>query len=125
MLDDVVREVHQVVEQGLTRILIRSGKREGYEEAQRRMAAQWPVTGEGLDGWLDLLEDKLSDEEKTIVRWARNARIGKGGGGTPAERHRATAFEALLGYLYLSGRSTRLQELLDLLTTNQAPGSGG
>ncbi len=46
-----------VVEQGLTRILIRSGKREGYEEAQRRMAAQWPVTGEGLDGWLDLLED--------------------------------------------------------------------
>lgn len=75
--------------------------------------------------WLELLEDKLSDEEKTIVRWARNARIGKGGGGTPAERHRATAFEALLGYLYLSGRSTRLQELLDLLTTNQAPGSGG
>ena len=75
--------------------------------------------------WLELLEDKLSDEEKTIVRWARNARIGKGGGGTPAERHHATAFEALLGHLYLSGRSTRLQELFDLLTTNQAPPSGG
>lgn len=45
------------VEQGLVRVLVRSGKREGYDEAQRRMAAQWPVTGEGLDGWLDLLEE--------------------------------------------------------------------
>ncbi len=45
------------VEQGLARILIRSGKREGFEEAQRRMAAQWPATGDALDGWLDLLEE--------------------------------------------------------------------
>jgi hypothetical protein len=45
------------VEQGLTRILIRSGKREGFDEAQRRMAAQWPATSDGLDGWLDLLEE--------------------------------------------------------------------
>jgi ribonuclease-3 family protein len=75
--------------------------------------------------WLELLEDKLSAEEKTIVRWARNARIGKGGGGTPAERHHATAFEALLGHLYLSGRTARLRELLDSLTTNPAPESGG
>jgi hypothetical protein len=45
------------VEQALIRVLIRSGKRDGYDEAQRRLAAQWPATGEGLDGWLDLLEE--------------------------------------------------------------------
>ena len=62
--------------------------------------------------WLALIEDDLSPGERDVVRWARNARIGKGGGGTPAERHHATAFEALLGHLFLSGQLTRLQELL-------------
>lgn len=73
---------------------------------------------------LAVLEDYLSREEKDIVRWARNARVGKGGGGTPAERHHATAFEALLGYLYLDGRTARLNELLALLA-NPAPSAGG
>lgn len=66
-------------------------------------------------GFLAALEDKLTDEEKSIVRWARNARIGKGGGGTSAERHHATAFEALLGFLYLNGRNARLEQLLELV----------
>ncbi len=58
------------IEQGLVRILIRSGKREGYDEAQRRMAAQWPVAGEGLGGWLDLLEEipPLSLRPEYLVR---------------------------------------------------------
>lgn len=57
-------------EQGLIRILIRSGKREGYDEAQRRMAALWPVTAEGLAGWLDLLEEipPLSLRPEYLVR---------------------------------------------------------
>jgi ribonuclease-3 family protein len=58
------------------------------------------------------LEDKLSDEERCVVRWARNAKIGRGGGGTVAERHLATGFEALLGHLYLTGQDARLEELL-------------
>ncbi len=74
--------------------------------------------------FLALLEDKLTGEEKSIVRWARNARIGKGGGGTPAERHHATAFEALLGFLYLNGRGDRLAELLGLVA-NPPPSTGG
>jgi hypothetical protein len=45
------------IEQRLIRVLVRSGKRDGYDEAQRRLAAQWPATGEGVDGWLDLLEE--------------------------------------------------------------------
>lgn len=70
------------------------------------------------------LEDKLTAEEKSIVRWARNAKIGKGGGGTPAERHHATAFEALLGHLYLTGQSQRLEELLAAVAEHTASAGG-
>lgn len=58
------------------------------------------------------LEDQLTEEEKSVVRWARNAKIGRGGGGTTAERHLATGFEALLGHLYLTGQDRRLEAIL-------------
>ena len=65
---------------------------------------------------LAVLEDVLTPEEQSIARWARNAKIGKGGGGTAAERHQATAFEALLGHLYLSGQEERLAAVLSAVT---------
>lgn len=45
------------VEQALIRVLIGSRKQDGYEEAQRRLAARWPAGGGELDGWMDLLEE--------------------------------------------------------------------
>jgi ribonuclease-3 family protein len=93
------------------------------QQEMHQLASQ-DVRASAQAHWLELLEDKLSPEEKSVVRWARNARIGKGGGGTPAERHHATAFEALLGHLYLSGHVARLNELLDLLA-NPTPSPGG
>lgn len=74
--------------------------------------------------WLGLVEDMLAEEEKSIVRWARNAKIGKGGGGTSAERHLATGFEALLGYLYLTGQTTRLDSLLSFVVEHAAQPGG-
>ncbi len=74
---------------------------------------------------LQALEPLLSPEERDVVRRARNTKLGKGGGGTPADRHHATAFEALLGYLYLSGRADRLQELLASVTEATRPDGGG
>lgn len=44
-------------EQELIRVLIGSGKREGYDEAQRRIALHWPDSGEGVAGWLEVLEE--------------------------------------------------------------------
>ena len=44
-------------ERELIRVLIRSGKREGYDEAQRRISMQWPDSGEGVAGWLEVLEE--------------------------------------------------------------------
>ena len=50
---------------------------------------------------LKAIEDELTDEEKNIVRRARNTQnhhIAKNA--TPAEYAYATAFEGLIGYLY-------------------------
>jgi len=104
--------------------LVTAGSRPQSE--MHRLASQ-DVRAASQARWLTLIEADLLPAEKDVVRWARNARIGKGGGGTPAERHHATAFEALLGHLFLSGQSTRLQELLDRLEqlANPAPELGG
>ncbi|AFK86008.1 MULTISPECIES: Mini-ribonuclease 3 [Thermoanaerobacterium] len=60
------------------------------------------------------LYDMFDEEEKDIIRRGRNvksATIPKHAG---IEEYRlATAFEALLGYLYLLGRYDRLDEILN------------
>jgi ribonuclease-3 family protein len=68
---------------------------------------------------LKALEPKLTSEEKDIVRNARNAKVNT----IPKhadimEYHYSTAFEALLGYLYLTGQNRRLNEIL-LLAYNK------
>nr|WP_273701672.1 ribonuclease III domain-containing protein [Tepidanaerobacter acetatoxydans] len=62
---------------------------------------------------LKALEPKLTSEERDIVRNARNAKVNT----IPKhadimEYHYSTAFEALLGYLYLTGQNRRLNEIL-------------
>lgn len=66
-------------------------------------------------GALRRLEGSLSEIEQGIVRRARNARPGHmPRNADPAEYHLATAFEALIGYLFLAGQADRLKELLRL-----------
>lgn len=56
----------------------------------------------------------LSDEELTIVKRARNAKPKHTAkNASSADYSYATAFEALLGYLYLKGDEKRLQEILE------------
>jgi hypothetical protein len=45
------------VDQRLIRILIGSGKQEGYDEAQRLLAGSIPTSGQELADWLALLEE--------------------------------------------------------------------
>lgn len=59
------------------------------------------------------IEEKLTDKEKDIVRTARNAKVNT----VPKhadimDYHYSTGFEALLGYLYLTGQNKRLEEIL-------------
>lgn len=55
----------------------------------------------------------LSDTEKDIVRRGRNAKgHAAPKSSSPGDYAAATAFEALLGYLYLSSQGERLEQLL-------------
>ena len=58
------------------------------------------------------IEDMLTEEEHSVVRRARNAKQNPPKNADPGDYHRSTAFEALLGYLYLLGREERLDEIL-------------
>ena len=60
------------------------------------------------------IQDKLTEEEKDIVRRGRNAEnhhLPKNS--NVQEYMHATAFEALVGYLYLTKRFERLREILN------------
>ena len=62
---------------------------------------------------LGKLEEELTEEEKDIVRRGRNAQNHHLPKHTTAETYSyATAFEALIGYLYLTKQDERLKELL-------------
>ncbi len=71
------------------------------------------VNAEAQSKALELISPILSDEEEGVVRRAKNSPI------TTKSKHfgladykRATGFEALIGYLYLSNNRTRLNEIL-------------
>ena len=56
----------------------------------------------------------LTEEEENLVRRARNRRIkSKARGASPMDYKLATAFEALIGYLHLSGKSERAEEVME------------
>lgn len=61
---------------------------------------------------IDILADELSEEESDIYRRGRNAKsptMAKNA--TMADYRKATGFEALVGYLYLTDRFERVVEL--------------
>jgi len=62
---------------------------------------------------LKKLEAFLTPEEREVVRKARNAKVNTvPKNATLADYHMSTGFEALLGYLYLSGQNDRLNKIL-------------
>ena len=56
----------------------------------------------------------LTEPEAAVVRRARNAHQAPPRNANPADYHRATALEALIGYLYITGQLTRMDELLSI-----------
>ena len=61
------------------------------------------------------IKECLTEKEKEIVRRGRNAEnhhVAKNA--SVAEYSQATAFEALIGYLYLTKQDERLQEILTM-----------
>ena len=65
---------------------------------------------------LKRLEEHLTDKEKDIVRRGRNAENHHLPKNANVEEYMySTAFEALIGYLYLSKKDERLKEIFDLI----------
>ena len=64
---------------------------------------------------LEEIHDKLTEEEKNIVRRGRNAESHHLPKNANVQEYKyATAFESLIGYLYLTKQLKRLKEILDL-----------
>ncbi len=64
---------------------------------------------------LKRISNKLNEEEKDIVRRGRNTEnhhIAKNA--NVADYTQSTAFEALIGYLYLTKQDNRLEEILNM-----------
>ena len=61
----------------------------------------------------DKISHELSKEESAVYKRGRNAHVTSSvpKGSTHEEYHAATGIEALFGYLYLSGKTERLNEL--------------
>jgi ribonuclease III family protein len=59
-------------------------------------------------------EKLLNEEESAVVMRGRNAKSGTVPKNTDVQTYRySTAFEALIGYLFLEGRLERLEELVE------------
>lgn len=90
--------------------LIRAGAR---RPADLHRATTGYVRAQAQARALAALSPGLSPVEADVVRRGRNARPRHAPRGVhPAEYAQATAFEALVGYLYLAGQRERLAQVL-------------
>lgn len=60
------------------------------------------------------VEGVLTERERDVARRARNAHQTPPRNADAAEYHRATALEALVGYLFVTGQMERMEEILKL-----------
>ncbi|CAG9622241.1 Mini-ribonuclease 3 [Sutcliffiella rhizosphaerae] len=92
--------------------LLKSGK---IRPNQLHRAATNYVSAKSQAYLLHQLLDKgfFSDEEQAIIRRGRNAKSGTVPKNTDVQTYRySTAFEALVGYLYLSENIERMEEIV-------------
>lgn len=90
------------------RLALSAGCKTG--ELNRR--ASEVVSAHGQSGALERILPLLTEEEEEIFRRGRNAKKPtKSKNATVGEYVRSTGFEALVGYLYLTGQYARLCEL--------------
>lgn len=68
---------------------------------------------------LERLQDILTEDEQEIVRKARNTKNKHSAKNFDEQTYKkATSFEALIGYLYLTEKKQKLEEILKISTQN-------
>ncbi len=72
------------------------------------------VSAHGQSELLERLIPLFTEEESDVYRRGRNAKKPtKSKNASVAEYNRSTGFEAVIGYLYLTGQYERIEKLLD------------
>lgn len=72
------------------------------------------VSAKAQSAAIDKIEETLSEEEDRIYKRGRNASVNSiPKNADVADYHKATGFEALFGYLYLSNQHERIAHLFD------------
>ncbi len=67
----------------------------------------------------EIIEGFLSEEEISVFKRGRNFHTSRSPkSSTNKEYHTATGIEALFGYLYLSGKQNRIDELFEIIWNN-------
>lgn len=66
------------------------------------------------------IADALTDDERDVVRRARNTRQSPPKNADPGEYHHATALEALIGWLYVTGQRERMNAVLEMALPEEA-----
>ena len=89
-------------------VLSGDGKPSEYQKAAASI-----VSAHGQSLFLEQIFPHFTEEEAEIFRRGKNAKKAtKSKSASSLEYNRSTGFEAVLGYLYLTGREERLKELL-------------
>ena len=78
----------------------------------QRVAAK-VVSAQGQSEFLDRVQPLFTETEGDVFRRAKNAKkASKSKSASSLEYNRSTGFEAVLGFLYLTGNDARIKELL-------------
>ncbi len=100
--------------------LVRSG---AGKAAEFQRAAAKVESARGQSAFLERVFPLFTEREEEIYRRGRNAKKAtKSKHATPAEYNRSPGFEAVLGYLYLTGDQARIEELLSLTDEDDLKG---
>ena len=100
--------------------LVRAG---AGKAAEFQRAAAKVESARGQSAFLERVFPLFTEREEEIYRRGRNAKKAtKSKHATPAEYNRSTGFEAVLGYLYLTGDQARIEELLSLTDEDDLKG---
>lgn len=92
-----------LVEKGMSHVDSLNKKASGYAKAPTQAKI------------IRIIEGTLTEEELSYYKRGRNAKSGSvAKSGTVMDYRMATGFESMMGYLYLSGKTDRIMELIDL-----------
>ena len=85
----------------------------GGKSADLQRVAAKVVSAQGQSEFLDKLLPLFNETEEGIFRRGKNAKKNsKSKSASHLEYNRSTGFEAVIGYLYLTGQDERIKELL-------------